>query len=298
MLELCVAVGVRCAFLALAHRLKAIAQLMEQSAHRRRTHLPTRFRQRRGELRPTLARPPQRRLRVASSQRVNQPLQGLLDARLRLLDARASRTRSAYPSALHTARFQLPATRPDRRARQPRRIRHQSISSIPNGARLRSRPYPTTALVEKPFHRRVLLNDRRFQLEIASHGLSRTQYALDGNIIPVTLLTAGSHHLPDIPSRSPTPNRVMWTRNTLLDELNRIGDRKGQHRGKRSSGYGPVPHDARARPAPYGSLCAATGHGHRVGRMPFTDPTGALRSCTQHKTTSDTIGSQPSRPAG
>ena len=69
----------------------------------RRTHLPTRLRQRRGELRPTLARPPQRRLRVAASQRVNQLLQRLLDAPLRLLDGGPSNIRAASPTALNAA---------------------------------------------------------------------------------------------------------------------------------------------------------------------------------------------------
>ena len=53
MLELGVAVRVRSPLAALAYRLQTVAQLMQQSAHRRRTHPPTRLYQRCGELRPT-----------------------------------------------------------------------------------------------------------------------------------------------------------------------------------------------------------------------------------------------------
>ena len=170
-------------FSALAHRLQPIAKLMQQSAHRRRAHLPARVRQRRGELRPTLARPPQRRLRVAASHRVNQLLQRLLDARLRLLDARSSGARTANSTALSAARFQLPATLEDGRARQSRRVRNQSIASISNGTRFRGRPDTTPALIEKRFDCGVLLNDCRFEFNIASHRGSRTQNPSDENVI-------------------------------------------------------------------------------------------------------------------
>ena len=58
-LELRVPVGVRGAFPTLAHRLQTITKFMQQTTHRRRTHLPPSLRQRRRELRPTLTRPPQ-----------------------------------------------------------------------------------------------------------------------------------------------------------------------------------------------------------------------------------------------
>ena len=103
MFELCVAVRVRRPFGALAHRLQPIAKLVQQSSHRRRAHLPARARQRRSELRPTLACPSQRRLRVAASQRVNEPLQRLFDAGLGLLDTRAPRARTANAPGLGAA---------------------------------------------------------------------------------------------------------------------------------------------------------------------------------------------------
>ena len=190
MFELGVAVRVRCPFPALAHRLQPIAKLMQQSAHRRRAHLPARVRQRRGELRPTLARPPQRRLRVTASHRVNQLLQRLLDARLRLLDARlrlldarSSGARTANSTALSAAQFQLPAPLSDGRARQSRRVRNQSIASISDGTRFRGRPDTTPTLIEKRLDRRVLLNDCRFEFNIASHRRSKTQHPSDERII-------------------------------------------------------------------------------------------------------------------
>ena len=189
MFELRVAVRVRRPFSALAHRLQPIAKLMQQSTHRRRAHLPARAQQRRGELRPTLARPPQRRLRVAARQRVNQLLQRLLDARLRLLDARSSGPRTANSTALSAARFQLPAPLADGRARQSRRVRNQSIASISDGTRFRGRPDTTPALIEKPLDRSVLLNDGRFEFNIASHRGSRTQNPSVENIIYASVLS-------------------------------------------------------------------------------------------------------------
>ena len=153
-----------------------------QSAHAALwAHLPARVRQRRSELRPTLARPPQRRLRVTARHRVNQFLQRLLDARLRLLDARlrlldarSSGTCTANSTALGPARFQLTAPLAIRRARQPRRVRNQSIASISDGTRFRSGPDTTCALIKKRFDRSVLLNDGRFEFNIASHRGNRS----------------------------------------------------------------------------------------------------------------------------
>ena len=73
--------------------------------------------------------------RVAASHRVNQLLQRLLDARLRLLDARSSGARTANSTALSAARFQLPVPLVNRRARQSRRVRNQSIASVSDGTR-------------------------------------------------------------------------------------------------------------------------------------------------------------------
>ena len=142
---------------------------MQQTAHRRRADLPPPLRQRRRELRTTLARPSQWRLRVAASQRVNQPLQRLLDPRLRLFDARSSSPCTAHPTGLGPTTVQLPASRSNRRARQSRRIRHQRIASIPDRTRFRGCPDPTPALIEKRLDRSVFLNNGRFEFMITSH---------------------------------------------------------------------------------------------------------------------------------
>ena len=94
--------------------------------------------------------------RVAASHRVNQLLQRLLDARLRLLDARSSGARTANSTALSAARFQLPVPLVNRRARQSRRVRNQSIASVSDGTRFRGRPDTTPALIEiRLDHRRT-----------------------------------------------------------------------------------------------------------------------------------------------
>ena len=105
----------------------------------------------------------------AARDRVNQFLQRLLDPRLRLLDPRSSGPRTANSTALGAARFELPAPLANRRARQPRRVRNQSIPSISDCARFRGRPDTATALIEIRLDRRVLLNDGRFKFKIASH---------------------------------------------------------------------------------------------------------------------------------
>jgi hypothetical protein len=60
-IELGVAIGMRGPLAALAHRLQTVAQLVEQTPHRGGTHAPALRRQGRRQLRPALARPPQRR---------------------------------------------------------------------------------------------------------------------------------------------------------------------------------------------------------------------------------------------
>ena len=83
--ELRVAIRMRHPFARLAHRLQAIAQLSSAGAPLC-SNSPAigLLIQRRCELRPTLARPAQRRRRVAACQRANQCLQRRHDARLRL----------------------------------------------------------------------------------------------------------------------------------------------------------------------------------------------------------------------
>src|SRR3984957_16356941 len=71
-LKLSVAIGVSRTFAALAHRLEAIAEVIQQPTHRRRTHRPSLRAQSSGELRSALACPPQRRPRVAAREWIDQ----------------------------------------------------------------------------------------------------------------------------------------------------------------------------------------------------------------------------------
>ena len=57
-LELCVAVGMRRPFAALSHRLKAVTQFVQETAHRRGADLPALLRERRRQLRSAFACPP------------------------------------------------------------------------------------------------------------------------------------------------------------------------------------------------------------------------------------------------
>ena len=79
-LELRVTVRMRGAFLPFARRLQPVAQAVQQPAHSGRTHPPPLLGQRRRQLRATLARPAQRRSRVAARERIHQRLERGLDA--------------------------------------------------------------------------------------------------------------------------------------------------------------------------------------------------------------------------
>ena len=121
MLKLGVPVRARHPFSALSDRLQPIARVIQQSTHHRRTHFPARVRQRRGKLRPTLARPSQRRLRVAAGDRVNRHCRRLLDLRLTVLDARSAGSRPANSTHLRGARLQFPGPFASSRTRQSSR---------------------------------------------------------------------------------------------------------------------------------------------------------------------------------
>ena len=69
-------------------------------------------------------------LGVATRNRINQLIQGSLDARLRLLSVGSSSARAAYPTELYGACFNLSAPRPDGRTRQPGCGRHQRASAL------------------------------------------------------------------------------------------------------------------------------------------------------------------------
>src|SRR6185312_10054452 len=132
--------NVRRGFATLAHRLKAVPEFVEEASHRRGAHAPSVVRQRRRELRSTLAGPSQRRHGVATGERIDQLLERLFHSRVRLLDARSSRTDSAHPCCDLDSAFHLAAALADRYPRNPRRRRNNGVTSVADGSRLRRRP--------------------------------------------------------------------------------------------------------------------------------------------------------------
>ena len=183
MLELRVAIGVRRAFARLLQRVQAIAEAVQQLPDRRRADRPALRGQRAGQLRGALARPPQRRHRVAARQRFDQEVQRLGDPRLRVLDAGAPRPGLADAVGRHALRqFVTPV--PDRLARQPRGRRDDRIAPEANRDRFGGGPQPPRPLIEQRPHHHILGDERRFEIGIAPHRIrvrSRLLYSWQAN---------------------------------------------------------------------------------------------------------------------
>ena len=168
-LELRIAVRVARSLLTLAGRLQPVAQVMQQPADGGRTHAPPLSGQRRGQLRPTLAGPAQRRGRVAARQRVHQRFEGGPQTGLALFDTGPPGARTPYPIRRRLALLDFPASVPDRLPGQTRGRRHQRIPAIADDQRLGRRPPAATALIQHGRHRRVLRDDGGFQFHVALH---------------------------------------------------------------------------------------------------------------------------------
>ena len=147
---------------------------MQQPTNSRSTYRPTLPRQRTRERRFTLARPAQWRPRVATCDRVNQPLQRLFDTRLGRLDTRSPRPGSTHSTRHLHALLNLSATVTNRFARQPCRRRHQRVTTVPDRHRFSGRPQTTCALVQHRHNRRVLLYNGRFQNNVSIHLRTRS----------------------------------------------------------------------------------------------------------------------------
>src|SRR6266850_686864 len=189
-LELLVAVGLRRPLAALAYRLQAVAQLVEHAAPPRAAHLPPVARQRRRALPPPLARPSQRRHRIAAGERIGQLLQGILHARLRLLDAGTSASGATHPSRRLDPAFDLPPAAANGLARQARCRADESVPAIADGPRLSRRPQTTRSLVEHRRDNRILRYDGGFQPLVSSHSTSKPQSLLAGEIVYARRLTS------------------------------------------------------------------------------------------------------------
>jgi hypothetical protein len=169
--ELRVAVGVRRPFARLLQGVQAIAETVQELPDRGRAHRPPVRGQRAREFRGTLARPPQRRHRVAARQRFDQEVQRLGDPGLRILDAGAPRPGLANAGRRHAAR-QFAAPVPDRLAGQPGRRRDDRIAAEANRDRFGSGPQPSRALGEQRTHHHILRDESGFQVEVALHRTS------------------------------------------------------------------------------------------------------------------------------
>ena len=182
-LKLGIAVRVRGALTPLLRGLQAVAQLPEEAAHGRRTHTPPALRQRRRELRATLARPPQRRRRVPARQGIDQRFKGRGDAGLRRLDAGPPCPRSAQALRRCHAAHDLIAPLPNRLTRQAGRRRHHRVTAIPNGQRFRRGPHASTSLVQLWRHHDELRHKGGFQLDVSLHPNIRSQVGVHDKFI-------------------------------------------------------------------------------------------------------------------
>ena len=103
------------------------------------------------QLRATLARPAQRRGRVAARERIHQRFERGLDAGLILLDAGPTAPRASDAVRRRFVAGNLPASLANRLPSQTRGRRNHRVAAVADGTRLGRRPPAPTALVQ---HRR------------------------------------------------------------------------------------------------------------------------------------------------
>ena len=199
MLELRVAVRMRGAFLPFARRLQPVPQTVQQPAHSGRTHPPALLGQRRRQLRATLARPAQRRGRVAARERVHQRFERGLDAGLILLDAGPAAARAPDAVRRRLVAGNLPASLANRLPSQTGGRRNHRVAAVADGKRLGRRPPPATALVQHRSDHGILRNQGRFQLDVSLHASSMAGKPAGGKLV------AGSVHSPVATARAPGP---------------------------------------------------------------------------------------------
>jgi uncharacterized protein len=118
----------------------------------------------------------------------HQPLKSLLHSELSLFDFRTASSRLAHTPSRGHALLQFSPTGADRGAGQTRGCRNNSITTITNGARLRSSPKATSALVKHWRDGFVLRSDNGSQRSISIHDRHRTQFQQVGNIIYARVL--------------------------------------------------------------------------------------------------------------
>lgn len=182
-LELGVAVGMRGALPSLPHGPEAIAESVEQPAHRGGTHLPTILRERRSELRSALARPPQWRHRVSAGERVHQPLQRGLQPWLRHPEARTPSSRAAHPPGIDRAPLNFTATVANRLPSQAGSGRNDCVPAVPESPRFGCSPKTARTLVEYRSNNRVFCNDGGFHCLVSPHASSKALARWVGKLV-------------------------------------------------------------------------------------------------------------------
>ena len=169
MFELRVAVGMRRAFPRLLQGLQPVAERSQQPPDRRGADGPAVRGQRRRELRAALARPAQRRRRIAAREWLHQQIQRLRDARLRLFNAGAPGARPANASRVASRRWPTPSPRANRGPRQPRGRGHDRVAAVAHRRRLGRRPQAPPTFIKHRRHHHELGHQQRFEIRIARH---------------------------------------------------------------------------------------------------------------------------------
>src|SRR6478672_7282846 len=165
MLELSIPIRVAVAFARLAIGLKAVAHIIEQLADQRAADLMTLRLKLLRQPAHALARPEQRRLRIAARGRLNQRAE--IRKQRRILRNMPLAPTTAAPNAIQFARpRQFSQATPNRARSNPRRHRHRRDPAIARGRCLRRRNHTPTALVQERRYRRKSLPDR---LDINHH---------------------------------------------------------------------------------------------------------------------------------
>jgi hypothetical protein len=139
-----------------------------------------------------LVRLAQWRPRIATSKRVNQLLQRLLDTRLSVLDARSPRAGSTHSPGHLDAVLNLTVTVTNRLARQPSPVAPETSGSPPkpiarDSAATHRRPARSSGHWRDS---RVFLNGRRFQGNVSLHLDMTSQPSRNGNVIYAPVVTS------------------------------------------------------------------------------------------------------------
>lgn len=150
-LELRVAVRVRCVFPRLPTRLQTVPFGVQQSSHRAGTRGVVLTGQFLGQSPRTLARPTQGGFRIAARRRFHQRIQSRHQLRVAFRERAPTRPGTTSPRRFHLAlvggQFEFAHPRNDRDARHTRGLSHRTHSAPTHFARFAGRPLPAHAFI-------------------------------------------------------------------------------------------------------------------------------------------------------